>query len=318
MKKTLLVSAIVSAMASAPVLAATVFDKDGTKVDAYGRVQIQLETNDQTSAIKNDGSRFGFKVAHKISDDMAAYGNAEFRYDADERNQKPMDIRNTYFGVKGGFGDVMVGNFDSLYYQAVTKMFDVPEFDAYLADATLDGGSKQSRGDSIAYQSPSFSGFKMGVQVKHQAEAKNAEGVVTKKEATNLQGYASYSMEQITFNLGINQDNDDMGGKGENIIGASVKFDLSKELSLMALYETQKDNRDTIALGGSFNYGKGDVYGFVARNDFDAANKDNLIGYTLGANYKITKPFYVFAEFYDNDQDNADNWTTTVGGRLSF
>src|SRR5690606_13001035 len=98
------------------------------------------------------------------------YGRVEFRFNADERQRADDgvfdDLRNSYVGLKGNFGDVRVGNFDTVYYELVSAVFDVPEDSGYV---TLDGGSTKGRGDAVAYMK-STGPLDFALQATHQPE----------------------------------------------------------------------------------------------------------------------------------------------------
>ncbi|MCH8499466.1 MAG: porin [Marinobacter sp.] len=310
MRKSLLASAVAATMMAPMAQAITLMETEESKVSMYGRIVLQVVTTDETSEIEDNGSRIGFNISHKIGNDMTAYGRAEFRFKADERttNNVFSDLRNTFVGVKGNFGDVRVGNFDSVYYSLVTSVFDVPEQSGYV---TLDSGSRQSRGDTIAYMN-SFGGLKVAVQAKHQPKDEAAGD----SQKVSIAAAASYTMDIFTFGVGVNQDKEGMGS-GNEVIGASLSVQAMDNLSVYGLFETQDENKDVMALGATFGYGKGDVYTQVAVENFDADGVDDRISYMLGANYKFSRKFYVFGEVFDTDED-GDNWEVTVGARLNF
>lgn len=310
MRKSLLASAVAATMMAPMAQAITLMENEDSKVRLSGRIVLQMNTNDETSVIEDNGSRFAFNISHNIGNGMTAYGNAEFRFQADERSTDPVftDRRNSYLGVKGSFGDVRVGNFDSVYYSLVSSAFDIPEEAGFVS---LDTGSLQSRGDAIAYMN-SFGDLNIAVQAKHQPKT------ATNSQKLSIAAAASYSMDMFTFGLGFNQNKEGVGsGNDEEVIGASVTVQAADNLSVYGLFETQDKNKDVLALGATFGYGKGDLYTQVSIEDFDASGTDDLVTYMVGANYKFSRKFYVFGEFADTDADGT-NWGLTTGARLNF
>ena len=88
MKKTLLATAIVSALgASAVAQAATVYDQDGTRVDIYGRIAMAIESGgteydggvyeDNGAEFVDASSRLGLRLQHMVSSDLTAFGHLE-------------------------------------------------------------------------------------------------------------------------------------------------------------------------------------------------------------------------------------------------
>ncbi|MCH8499467.1 MAG: porin [Marinobacter sp.] len=313
MRKNVLAAAVAATMMAPMAQAISLVDTEESKVDMYGRLVLAVQTfNDDgadTSEFADLGSRIGFKLNHELGNGLTAYGNVEFRFDANEREQDNVfnDLRNSYVGVKGAFGDVRVGNFDSVYFTHVTSVFDIPENEGFV---TLDGGATYSRGNSIAY-STSFAGLNLAVQAKHQA--RDDENGAQK---VNISAAASYTMDIFTLGVGYHQDKDRVdGGEDDEILGASVKAALSDSISVYALAETQRKNRDIYALGATLGYGKGDFYTQVAQEDI--RGEENLFSYMAGANYFFTSKFYVFGEVYGTDE-TSDDYVVTAGARLNF
>ena len=111
MKKTL-AALIIGAFAASAANAAVVYDNEGTKVEINGSVRLLLEKSNQGgqnkagtvkrnshSGLRNDGSRFAFKVKHDLSGGYYALGNVEVRLDG-----KQPDGKKT--AKADGFGDL--------------------------------------------------------------------------------------------------------------------------------------------------------------------------------------------------------------------
>lgn len=131
MKKSTLALMVMSVVASASVHAAEVYNKNGNKLDVYGKVKAMHYFSDDTS---NDGDktyvRFGFKGETQINDQLTGYGRweAEFAGNNDEATSG-QKTRLAFAGLKmKDFGSVDYGrNLGVLYdVAAVTDMF--PEF----------------------------------------------------------------------------------------------------------------------------------------------------------------------------------------------
>lgn len=312
MRKKILASAVAATLMAPMAQAITLMESDTSKVDMYGRLVLQVQNTEATSEIQDNGSRIGFRANHAINDDLSTYGRVEFRFAADERQRAEdgvfNDLRNSYIGLKGNFGDVRVGNFDTVYYELVSSALDVPEDSGFV---TLDGGSTKGRGDAVAYMN-AVGPLEFALQATHQPEVEGEQD-----EEVNLMGAVSYSMDMLTLGFGVNQCKSCVGGEDEAIIGASVKVKASDALSVYGLGETQKDNKNVYALGASYGYGNGDIYAQTALEDFDVDNTDDKVTYMVGFNYDLNSKTYLFAEFYDDDAD-GDNYELTLGARLNF
>lgn len=128
----------------------------------------------------------------------------EFRFDADERNNDGIkDIRNSYLGLKSQqLGTLTIGNFDSVYFEAVSSLFDVYENDGFIS---LDSGSTSSRGDTVAYASPAFNGLQGHVQVKHISGNDAPVGARDNSSTTSTAAAVTYSWEDLYLAAGYNQ-----------------------------------------------------------------------------------------------------------------
>ena len=81
MKKSTLALVVMGIVASASVQAAEIYNKDGNKLDVYGKVKAMHYMSDNAS---KDGDqsyiRFGFKGETQINDQLTGYGGSLDRY----------------------------------------------------------------------------------------------------------------------------------------------------------------------------------------------------------------------------------------------
>ncbi|MDI7494490.1 porin, partial [Cronobacter dublinensis] len=79
MKKSTLALVVMGIVASSAVQAAEVFNKDGNKVNIYGRVKAMHYMSDDAG---NDGdktyARLGFKGETQVNSDLTGYGQWEY------------------------------------------------------------------------------------------------------------------------------------------------------------------------------------------------------------------------------------------------
>ena len=117
MKKSLLALAIVAAAATTSVNATVIYDKDGTSIDAYGRVMAVFYSQDYGNGgtAANDGnlnssSRLGFNFRSEINQYVAAVANVEWEMAAEDGTTSN---RYTWVGADfGQFGLLKVGKFE--------------------------------------------------------------------------------------------------------------------------------------------------------------------------------------------------------------
>jgi len=165
MKKSLLALAVVAVAASAN--AATVYDKDGTKLYLDGRVQsVFYNGNHSKSVAKNDSNikntgRFGVGGKTQITDWVAGFGYAQWDV-ADGSKDEGFTARDQYVGADfGDFGKVQAGKYrDAVYY--VENITDHYEDAADNLSGNFNGAR---RGGQLTYTYDNY-GFhtELGVQ----------------------------------------------------------------------------------------------------------------------------------------------------------
>lgn len=379
MKKTLLATAIAGALgASVAAQAATIYSQDGTEVDVYGRLVMAYTTGGMEddgpgarksagSDISDLGSRLGFRARHEVNTDLSVFANMEFRFNANARNSDPItNNRQTFVGLQSNqYGRLWVGNFNSVYYNAIGSHFDVPENDGWTTFGSVDNSS---HGNALAYSSPVLEGFQVHLQTKLYSGNGQVQGTDDTGSTTSSQVAVNYTWNDLYLAVGYDQNRDftprvqghsagdrvgnSLGNSGrhsgENLWGFLATYQFTPAFSARLGYETSSSNdsrmndefttggnafqylgRDIIALGATYDYGMGEVYGQYARVSWDDNDTVGDISssnqWMLGANYRFSQPMYVFAEVYDGDFDTDqsvsdinDDLLYTVGVRYDF
>ena len=137
MKKSLLALAVASVAMSSVASAAVVYDKDGTSVEMYGRVQSVLYSthaaaNDYSDISTQTSGRLGFNLRTPLNDSIAAYANAEWDVADNDKTlddgEDSFDVRRLYVGTDfGNYGKLQAGRFEDDIYWNVTSYSDVYE-----------------------------------------------------------------------------------------------------------------------------------------------------------------------------------------------
>lgn len=138
MKKSLLALAVASVAVSSVASAATVYDKDGTSVEMYGRVQSVLYSthaaaNDYADISTQTSGRLGFNLRTPLNESIAAYANAEWDVadndkTRDDNGDDSFNVRRIYVGTDfGSYGKLQAGRFEDAIYWNVTSYSDVYE-----------------------------------------------------------------------------------------------------------------------------------------------------------------------------------------------
>ncbi|CAI1610280.1 MULTISPECIES: porin [Serratia] len=234
MKRSVVALAVVLATAASMANAAEIYNKDGNKLDLYGRVNAKHLFSDNKSA---DGDatyvRFGFKGETQINSDLTGYGQWEYNVQANHAESAGTEGTKTRLGFAGlkfaNYGSFDYGRNYGVVYDVESYTDMLPEFggDTY----TYTDNFMNGRSTGLAtYRNRSFFGLVDGLNIALQYQGKN-ENDRSNIHKQNGDGY------------GMSVDYQDIGGSG---IGAAVAFSDSNRTKY------QKD----AAYGAT--YGKGD------------------------------------------------------------
>ena len=129
----------------------------------YGKANVTVQSNDEGEGsyteVKSNASRLGVKGTHKIDDNLSVVFQAEFQIDIDGDEDTFTD-RNQFIGLKGNFGEVLLGKNDTMLKQSQGK---IDLFNDYNGDVKTLWKGENRMDDTITYKSPSFNGIKFGI-----------------------------------------------------------------------------------------------------------------------------------------------------------
>ncbi|EEF6737437.1 porin OmpC [Salmonella enterica] len=256
MKRKVLALVIPALLAAGAAHAAEVYNKDGNKLDLYGKVDGLHYFSDNSGS---DGDqtyvRFGFKGETQINDQLTGYGQWEYNVQANTTEGEGANswTRLAFAGLK--FGDY--GLFD--YGRNYGVLYDVegwtdmlPEFggDSYTyADNYMTG-----RANGVAtYRNTDFFGLVDGLSFALQYQGNN-ENSGNGNEGTNNR-----------------TDDDDFRRENGDGFGISTTYDFGMGFSAGAAYTTSDRTNDQVSRGEQ--YAKGDkADAWTAGLKYDANN----------------------------------------------
>ena len=231
MNRKVLALVIPALLAAGAAHAAEVYNKDGNKLDIYGKVDgLHYFSSDSSKDGDQSYVRFGFKGETQINDMLTGYGQWEYNVQADnsESNTDNSWTRLAFAGLKfGEYGSFDYGrNYGVLYdVEGWTDM--LPEFggDTYTnADNFMTG-----RANGVAtYRNNDFFGLVDGLNFALQYQGKNE----------------SQSTEDT--NVGTNNRSSDSDVRYDNGdgVGVSTSYDLGMGVSASAAYASSDRTND--------------------------------------------------------------------------
>ena len=215
--------------------------------------------------LQTPGSEIGFKGEEKLGGGLSAWFQCASTADIRGQSQNGWCGRNSALGMKGGFGNVFIGNWDTPFKRTISPTVvggnDTGIFGtAFLltADSTTDGvganraNFKKRQNNLISYDSPTFAGFQvMAAFTSSQPSTGTLDAATNNKPRVYSIG-GQYSAGPLFVSAGYEQHRDYAGAGGPNgskdngwHIGAAYTWG---PVRFGGQYTEQKF--DTVAAGG--------------------------------------------------------------------
>lgn len=345
MKYSILAVMIPAMLAAGAASAAEVYNKDGNKLDLYGKVDgLHYFSDDNGFAGDGDQSyvRFGFKGQTQINDQITGYGQWEYNIQANktEGGSDATDGTKTRLGFAGlkfnDFGSFDYGRNYGVVYDALGWTDMLPEFggETAIADNFL-----SSRATGVAtYRNSNFFGLVDGLGFALQYQGKNDRTDIARANGDGFGGSISYVSPIGLGIVGAYAESDRTNLQNANPVGeadhakqwaTSVKYDANN----IYLAATYGETRNATYIDGTTPAGVG-ITGFadkvqntifVAQYQFDFGLRPSIsysqskakdvegIGdvdlikyYEIGATYNFNKNMLTYVDYIIN-RINDDN-----------
>jgi predicted porin len=261
MKKSLIALAVLAAsgaaMAQSSVTLYGVADafvgSKRVQVDGVGERQNAVDTSGV------NGSRWGLKGAEDLGGGMKAIFTLENGFKLDTGEQKTAGSlfdRQAFVGLESGFGTVSLGRQYSAYdalHSATNQNYDAFTFNAatgaaggVAANGMVDYSGRVS--NSVAYTSPSFSGFS-GAVVYGFGENKTA----TQNASNNISLHLKYANGPVVVGYAYQEEK----MQGTDAVAPSFAFNTATGLVTPVLGKAaiSEDKNKYNLIGGSYDFG---------------------------------------------------------------
>ncbi|MEG0433726.1 MAG: porin [Morganella sp. (in: enterobacteria)] len=295
MKKTLLAVLVPLVALSGAASAAEVYNKDGNKLDLYGKVDVRhlFSDNDRPAGVSSqdgDDSRFriGIKGETQITDQLTGFGRFENEIKTNgTEGENDNKVRLAYAGLKfAEFGSLDYGRnygviYDTNAWTDVLPIFGndtMTQTDVYMTGRAA---------NLLTYRNTDFFGYVDGLSFALQYQGANDDNSIASRGTANFADPTSY----------------DNTANGDGF-GLSTAYDIGWGVSVGGAYSSsarpqgQKDNLASGALGD-----RAEAWNLGAK--FDA---DNLY---LAAVYGETRNMTHYGN-NDNDAAKTANKTQNI------
>jgi predicted porin len=274
------------------------------EISLYGKANVTLESVDKgavrTTELVSNASRLGFKGGEKLNNGMEAIYQLEYELTIDNDksfNDQTFKQRNIFIGVKGGYGQVIAGFFDTPLKAAQNK---IDLFNDLRGDMknVVTPHEKRVR-NAVQYSTPNtLNGFKVDLAVA----SSEVDGVDEGKSAA-----VSWANSAVYVAAAIDQD---VAAEGVDATRLVIQYTIS-QWQLGGMYETTdastlEDSFTGYLLSAQYKlhkhwllkaqYGTSDGY---LDQKFE-----NGVASSIGADYLLSENTKLFA-FYT--KDTADN-----------
>jgi len=282
----------------------------------YGKVHVSIDNlSSDTSGsdqweVADRGSRLGVKGSEDLGNGLKAIFKYEMSYDVDEGGAIG-SARNSYLGLAGGFGSLVVGRHDTpakiaLYATGTEMLGDSIIQLTGRGDAALLNMEETRAGNTIHYMSPSFSGFKAAIAVMPGEDSPPGDDGL----ADSWSAGVMYSGHGLKAGFGY----EEMSGDWELYnIGATYTFD---SFTFGGIYQKQEADTGSAesemwALTGKVKLGNNEIIAMYADTENNVAGEAGD-GFGLAAVHKMSKRTKVYAAYASKDVD-AGATVTSVG-----
>jgi predicted porin len=216
----------VASVCGAPVVAHA---QAGT-VQVFGRLYTELSnistgrynngTHVNPDILQTPGSEIGFKGEEPLGGGLAAWFQCASTADTRAESTGGFCSRNSAVGLKGAFGNLWLGNWDTPYKRVFLTNRILNTTGAFGMTVLLTGGSTTTRGaanpaefsrrqsDSINYDSPDFGGFQLMVSTNTSTPSSNqtSGNATAKPRLWSLGG--TYTNGPLNLGIGYEQHKD--------------------------------------------------------------------------------------------------------------
>lgn len=298
-----------------------------SSVSIYGRVNTSVEHQKQgnvsATGMVSNSSFIGIKGTEDLGNGLKAGFVLESQFNSDNGSGAGTNgalnfERNSEVNLSGNFGMVRLGSFDPYSYSVTADAVSMHNHDTGpTADALYSLAA--SKGNVIAYRTPTIAGFDAELQYRFGEKAKKtftSQGLPTITDGQDEGGWnlgANYANGPLGLGFGYSTEKikslttTDSGKKQQYAFRASYQI---ADLTLAGYYQKQKNSstgttakRDVFRLAAMYVIGASELhanYGKASKAKVNGAKSGNSANqWTLAYNYNLSKRTKVYA-LYSN------------------
>lgn len=286
-------------------------------VTVYGRAHVgvqhhKVDGSDSETKVESYSSRFGLSSDHKISDGLTAFAKFEWEVAASEQDKETDNLkaRNQYVGLKGSFGEVVLGREDTAMKKSQGKFDQMNDFNGDIKQ--LFNGENRL-GDVVRYSSPKLGQLQFIVTyVAEENDKQNGDDGLSAAIT-----YGDKDLKKSAFYVSYAHDSK-VAGYDIDRVTAQGKLG---DFTIGGMYQ-QSDKVDSDSDGDGYavnaSYKINDYKLMVQYQDTDMTFgklKDSGTASSIGVERKLSKQTKMYVWYTQHDLDNAadqDNLAVTL------
>ncbi|MEM5545830.1 porin [Pseudoalteromonas fuliginea] len=318
MIKTTHLSTLLIPLSSLAILPSITLAADYT---VYGKAEVQIANTDtgimryakEGTQIEAPFSRIGIKGQHKLNE----YLSAVFKYEVqvkgfeEDDTEEPFTARNTYLGLKGAFGEIVIGRNDTRFKYSEGKLDNFNETQGDMAQVIA---GQDRLGDTLTYTSQYWSNAQFSFTYAPKDDNKNNKAGFA---ATLI--YGDRNLNNTPYYVSLSRV-DSLNNITASRIAGVYKFE---KLQLGALYQHSESVDETksgngYVLSASYTIDKWVPKLQFAKDDSAIRQESKAIQWSTGLDYVFDKQTTAYLLYTDLDlQENADN-SIALGLKYKF
>ncbi|MDK2776613.1 MAG: porin [Pseudomonadota bacterium] len=271
------------------------------KPEFYGKFNlaqefVQQENDGSYSQLNSNASRLGVKGRIALDHGLTGIYQAEFEMfpdDGDKDDDRTFSQRNTYIGIKGGFGQVQAGIFDTPFKKAQNKIDLFNDMQGDIKNVISNSENREK--NAVQYNTPEFAGLVLTVDHINSEDTEENNGLSSSLTYTRGAVYVAYAYDNDVEGEGID---------AQRVVGQYK----AGAVQLGALWETEDDNGDSNDgwVASAAYKVNGDV---TVKAQYGASDIKEEGGetYSLGLDYKLAKPAKAFVYATNEESDVSDS-----------
>ena len=269
--------------------------------DFYGKLNLSVqnanEDGNSFAEVKSNASRVGIKGKGELAHGLTATYKVEYETNPDDgdKSGKTFTQRNTYAGLKGGFGEVQVGMFDTPLKKLQKKVDLFNDLEGDIKNVITKSDNREE--NSVQYVSPKLAGLQLKVDMIASEDKTSARKDSNSTSLTYTQG---------NYYVGVAYDNK-VEANETNVLRAVAQAKVAGA-QLGALWEKQdKDGDKTEGWLLSAAYKLGSVKLKAQHGESEINNAEGARTTSVGADYKLGKGAKVYGYYTANNFRAKDN-----------